>query len=63
MKRKNWKYIGEPIPDIDAGKNADFLLKIQTGMLSSLAKRGLITFLQAEKIKENIENKAAKRKF
>lgn len=63
MKQRNWKYIGDPIPGIDAVENADFLLKMQCAMLLSLAKRGLITSSHAEQIKENIENKAAKRKF
>lgn len=62
MKPRNWVYIGDPIPEIDPVKNSDFLLLMQTAMLESLVKRKLLTTSQMEQIKENIENRAVKRK-
>ena len=62
MKPRNWVYVGEDIPGIDPIKNIEFLLCMQNAMLQSLVKRNLLTTSQMERIKENIERRAAKRK-
>ncbi len=62
MKPRNWVYVGGPIPVIDLVKNNDLLLLMQAAMLESLVKRNLLTTSQKEQVKENIENRAAKRK-
>lgn len=43
MAHKEWIYVGEPIPELDANRDAAFLALLQTAILVSLEKRQLIT--------------------
>ena len=64
MRRKrDFIYVGEPVPKIDKSSHADFILNYQRSVLLALVKRELLTASQYERCMEQLErqqNKASK---
>jgi hypothetical protein len=50
LKNREFKYIGEPIPEINKKEHKEFLLNFQNAMLLSLVERKLLTKDQAERV-------------
>ena len=55
MKHREFVYVGEAIPKIDAVKHADFILHYQKSILLSLVDRKLLTLSQCERCIEDLE--------
>ena len=49
MKHREFRYVGEPVPELDQREHAAFLLNIQRSILLSLEKRNLLTVSQRER--------------
>lgn len=49
MKPREYVYVGDPIPELNAREHADFLLHFQKAILYSLEQRKLLTTGQRER--------------
>ncbi len=55
MKHREFIYVGNPIPEINAQEHAEFLMNIQKSILLSLEKRTLLTPSQREHCLHELE--------
>ena len=55
MAQKNYRYIGESIPELCIKENAAFLLHLQRALIASLVKRGLLTASQQDRCMAELE--------
>ena len=61
MRRKrDFIYIGEPVPKIDKGSHADFILNYQRSVLLALVKKELLIISQYERCVEELERQQNK---
>jgi len=58
MKKRDFVYVGEPIPKIDKSNDAEFLLNFQKGLLQALVERKLLTVSQKEQVYEVLEKRS-----
>ncbi len=49
MKHREFRYVGEPVPDLNEREHAAFLMNVQRSILISLEKRNLLTASQRER--------------
>jgi len=54
-KQRDFIYVGDPIPQIDNGSHANFLLNYQRSVFLALVKRNLLTVSQFERCMEELE--------
>ena len=54
-KKREFIYVGDPIPKINKGNHADFLLNYKQAILLALVKRNLLTLPQYERCMEDLE--------
>ena len=55
LKKREYEYAGEKIT-LDSEQAASFILAFQKSILTSLYKRDIITYAQAERCMERIKN-------
>jgi hypothetical protein len=53
--KREYIYVGEPIPKIDNSTHIDFILNYQRSVLLALVKRELLTQSQCERCMEELE--------
>ena len=56
-KKREFTYVGDPIPKIDKDNHANFILNYQQSILLALVKRNLLTLAQYELCMEELESK------
>ena len=49
MKHREFRYVGEPVPELNERELAAFLMNVQRSILISLEKRNLLTASQRER--------------
>ncbi len=49
MKHREFRYVGEPVPELNEREHAAFLMNFQRSILLSLEKRNLLTASQRER--------------
>lgn len=49
LKHREFKYVGEPVPELNEQEHAAFLMNFQRSILLSLEKRNLLTASQRER--------------
>ncbi len=49
MKHREFRYVGEPVPELNEREHAAFLMNVQRSILISLEKRNLLTASQRER--------------
>lgn len=55
VKHREFIYVGEPVPELDAREHAAFLMNFQRAVLLSLEKRNLLTASQRERCLRELE--------
>ena len=55
LKHKDFVYIGEPVPELNAAEDAAFLLNLQKAVLLSLKEKMLLTASQYERCLDELE--------
>jgi len=48
LKHREFRYVGEPVPDLNEREHAAFFMNFQRSILLSLEKRNLLTASQRE---------------
>ena len=49
MKHREFRYVGDPVPELNEREHAEFFMNIQRSILLSLEKRNLLTASQRER--------------
>ena len=49
MKHREFRYVGEPVPELNEQEHTAFLMNFQRSILLSLEKRNLLTASQQER--------------
>jgi len=49
LKHREFRYVGEPVPELNEQEHAAFLMNFQRSILLSLEKRNLLTASQRER--------------
>jgi hypothetical protein len=49
LKHREFRYVGEPVPELNEREHAAFLMNFQRSILLSLEKRNLLTASQRER--------------
>jgi hypothetical protein len=49
LKHREFRYVGEPVPELNEREHAAFLMNVQRSILISLEKRNLLTASQRER--------------
>ena len=49
MKHREFRYVGEPVPELNEREHAAFLMNVQRSILISLENRNLLTASQRER--------------
>ena len=49
MKHREFRYVGDPVPELNEREHKAFLMNIQRSILLSLEKRNLLTASQRER--------------
>jgi len=60
-KKRDFIYVGEPVPKIDKSSHADFILNYQRSVLLALVKREFLSASQYERCMEEFERQQNKR--
>lgn len=55
MKHREFRYVGEPVPELNEQEHAAFLMNFQRSILLSLEKRNLLTASQRERCLVELE--------
>ena len=57
MEHREFRYVGEPVPELDEQEHAAFFMNFQRSILLSLEKRDLLTASQRERCLLELEKK------
>lgn len=49
MKHREFRYVGDPVPELNEREHAEFFMNIQRSILLSLEKRNLLTASQRQR--------------
>lgn len=49
MKHREFRYVGDPVPELNEREHAEFFMNIQKSILLSLEKRNLLTASQRQR--------------
>ena len=60
MKHREFRYVGDPVPELNEREHAEFFMNIQRSILLSLEKRNLLTASQRQRclleLNKNFQN-------
>lgn len=49
MKHREFRYVGDPVPELNEREHAEFFMNIERSILLSLEKRNLLTASQRQR--------------
>jgi len=55
LKHREFRYVGEPVPELNEREHAAFFMNVQRSILLSLEKRDLLTASQRERCMFELE--------
>ena len=56
MKHREFRYVGDPVPELNEREHAEFFMNIQKSILLSLEKRNLLTASQRQRCLLELNN-------